>query len=328
MIAQRAALRPSNVALQASSPKGAPDEGVQPAKSEQSRLRLLSDGMISTVFGEVEATDLTPQGVDSFAVMSVRGPIGRRISVWSGLCLMRSDGPAPIAQMRCEGQRLRGVLPDGQLSVWATGALCDIEWTSRCAYHLVIFSPEAVESALSRAPIGRRPQIRSQLQTEDPMLQAIATGLVEEAARGWPKGGGYAAWFAEALLARTVETCTEAEVDPIGGARGLSPRQLARALEMIEKGIDGEVSLPCIAEAAGLSRFHFARAFKRSIGVSPIKHLINRRLDRACQMLRSGEISVIDVSLACGYDNTSNFTRAFKGRYGISPTEFVRMHRQ
>lgn len=326
MIAQRAASRPSQGVSPTSSLENLLDQRAQPSRRGQPRLRLLSEAVLSAAFGEVDANDLTPPGVDSFELISVRGPIGRRIAVWPGLCLMRSDGPTPIAQMRCETQRLRGVLPDGQLSVWATGALSDIEWTSRCAYHLVVFSPEAVESALSRAPIGRRPQIRSQLQAEDQMLQAVATGLVEEAVRGWPKGAGYAAWFAETLLSRIVETCTEAEADAISGARGLSPRQLARALEMIEKGIDGEVSLPSIAQAAGLSRFHFARAFKRSIGVSPIKHLINRRLDRACQMLRAGEVSVIDVSLACGYDNTSNFTRAFKGRYGVSPTDFVKMH--
>lgn len=326
MIAHRAASRPSPVATPTSSLEDVLDQRAQPSRREQNRLRLLSEGVLSAAFGEVEITDLTPPGVDTFEIVSMRGPLGRRISVWPGLCLMRADGPAPTAQMRCEGQRLRGVLPDGHLSVWATGALSDLEWASRCAYHLVAFSTEAVERALSRVPIGRRPQIRSQLQADDSMLQALATGLVEEAVRGWPKGAGYAVWFAEALLSRTVETCTEAEADAMSGARGLSPRQLARALEMIEKGIEGEVSLPKIAEAAGLSRFHFARAFKRSIGVSPIKHLINRRLDRACQMLRSGEVSVIDVSLACGYDNTSNFTRAFKGRYGVSPTDFVKMH--
>lgn len=326
MIAQRAASRPSQVVSPTSSLEGVLDQVARQSQGEQTRLRDLSQSILSAAFGEVEAANLTPPGVDSFEIISVRGPVGRRIAVWPGLCLMRSDGPTPITQMRCEGQRLRGVLPDGQLSVWATGALCDFEWASRCAYQLIVFAPEAVESALSRAPIGRRPQIRSQLAAEDPMLQAIATGLVEEAVRGWPKGAGYAAWFADTMLARIVETCTQAEADPLSGARGLSPRQLARALEMIEKGIDAEVSLPSIAQAAGLSRFHFARAFKRSIGVSPIKHLINRRLDRACQMLRSGDVSVMDVSLSCGYDNTSNFTRAFKGRYGVSPTDFVRMH--
>jgi AraC family transcriptional regulator len=297
-------------------------------RPQRRRLREQSEKILNSALGEVEALDLTPEGVDFFEVAAVRGPVlERRIGVWPGLCLMRCDGPTRITHMRCEGQRFRGGLSDGQISVWATGALSDIEWASKSAYQMLIFSASAVEDALSQTPPGRRPQIRSRLQADDPMLEAICTGLMEEAERGWPKGPGYAAWFAQTILSRVVETCTEQEAEAIDGARGLSPRQLARALELIEQGIDSDICLPEIAEAVGLSRFHFARAFRRSIGVPPIKHLINRRLDRAGEMLRSGQASVLDAALTCGYDNTSNFTRAFRGRYGVTPSEFVRLHR-
>ncbi|WP_269716550.1 helix-turn-helix domain-containing protein [Caulobacter sp. NIBR2454] len=286
-----------------------------------------TEQILSATLGDYEAENLTPPGVESFELSFVKGAAGeRRTAVWPTFSLVRNAGALRISDFRCDGQRFRGALKDGGVATFATGSFMEIEWASRPTYHLLTFASEDVEDALARLGVGRRPQLRSRLQVGDAVLEGLYANFVEEAERGWPKGAVFAEWFALSILMRTAEICTDAEGSAIDRARGLAPRQLARALELIDQGIDQNLTLSDLASAVGLSRFHFARRFRQSTGVSPVKHLINRRLDRAFQLLRTGTRSVMEVALACGYENTSHFTRAFRTRFGMTPSDCVRQH--
>ncbi len=67
---------------------------------------------------------------------------------------------------------------------------------------------------------------------------------------------------------------------------GLSPKVLNRAIERLRSDSDTDVSLAALASDAGLSRFHFCRAFKESTGLSPHAWLRQHRLEQAMHMLR------------------------------------------
>jgi len=80
-----------------------------------------------------------------------------------------------------------------------------------------------------------------------------------------------------------------------------------------------------LAAAAGLSPAYFARLFKAITGDSPIKHLINRRIDAAAQLLRQGHVSVTEAAFRVGYTNLSLFTRSFRARWGVNPSKMQRL---
>jgi AraC-like DNA-binding protein len=82
---------------------------------------------------------------------------------------------------------------------------------------------------------------------------------------------------------------------------GLSPAVLRRAIERLQSDSDADVSLAALASDAGLSRFHFCRAFKESTGLSPHTWLRRHRLDQAVTMLRAPDTSVVSVAAALGY---------------------------
>ncbi len=100
---------------------------------------------------------------------------------------------------------------------------------------------------------------------------------------------------------------------------GLSAWQERAAKELINAHIDGSLALQRIAEMCGLSTSHFAHAFKRSVGTAPHQWLLERRVERAKDLLRRGRESLIDIALSCGFADQSHFTRVFRRATGSSP---------
>ena len=77
-----------------------------------------------------------------------------------------------------------------------------------------------------------------------------------------------------------------------------------------------------MAAAAGLSRAHFSREFRRAFGESPHAYLLTRRLERAAALLRTTDRSVADICLSVGLQSIGSFTTSFTRTYGVSPTAY------
>jgi len=103
---------------------------------------------------------------------------------------------------------------------------------------------------------------------------------------------------------------------------GLPAFKLRRVLAMMEARLDQEFQLERLAREAGLSAFHFSRAFKRSTGFSPSHFLIRMRMDQARRLLRETNKSIVDVSLEVGYSSPSHFAQLFRREVGVSPREY------
>jgi len=105
---------------------------------------------------------------------------------------------------------------------------------------------------------------------------------------------------------------------------GLSPTALRRATERLRSDSDADVSLAALASEAGLSRFHFCRAFKESTGLSPHAWLRQHRLEQAMNMLRDTDESVVSVAAALGYSSQTAFAAAFRKLTGETPSDWRR----
>jgi AraC-like DNA-binding protein len=100
---------------------------------------------------------------------------------------------------------------------------------------------------------------------------------------------------------------------------GLAPWQERRATEIMNAHLDGDISVARIAGECGLSRGHFDRAFKQSTGLSPHRWLVQRRIDKAKDLLRNSGLPIVEIALACGFAEQSHFTRVFSRNVGESP---------
>jgi AraC family transcriptional regulator len=92
-----------------------------------------------------------------------------------------------------------------------------------------------------------------------------------------------------------------------------------KALWVIERNSSGELNLPAVAEASGVSRSHLASAFGTTTGWPVVKYLRARRLTRAAETLARGAPDILAVALEAGYGSHEAFTRAFRDQFGVPP---------
>jgi len=99
-------------------------------------------------------------------------------------------------------------------------------------------------------------------------------------------------------------------------------RHLLRARDLADSRYVEPLGVDDLARAAGLSRAHFSRAFRRAFGETPHGYLLTRRLERAAALLRMTDRSVADICMAVGLQSVGSFTSSFSRHFGKSPTAY------
>src|SRR3954464_2019883 len=103
-------------------------------------------------------------------------------------------------------------------------------------------------------------------------------------------------------------------------------RHLLRAKDLADARYFEPLGVDDLARAAGLSRAHFSREFRRAFGESPHQYLLTRRLERATALLRTTDRSVADVCFSVGLQSVGSFTTSFTRTYGVSPLAYRGAH--
>jgi AraC-like DNA-binding protein len=99
-------------------------------------------------------------------------------------------------------------------------------------------------------------------------------------------------------------------------------RHLLRAKDLADARYFEPLGVEDMARAAGLSRAHFSREFRRTFGESPHVYLLTRRLERAAALLRNTDHSVAEICFSVGLQSLGSFTTSFTRTYGHSPTAY------
>ena len=99
-------------------------------------------------------------------------------------------------------------------------------------------------------------------------------------------------------------------------------RHLLRAKDLADARYTQPLDVDDMAGAAGLSRAHFSREFRRTFGESPHGYLLTRRLERAAALLRNTDRSVAEICFSVGLRSVGSFTSSFGRVYGRSPTAY------
>src|SRR6202161_4924228 len=96
-------------------------------------------------------------------------------------------------------------------------------------------------------------------------------------------------------------------------------RHLLRARDLADARYAEPLGVEDLAGAAGLSRAHFSREFRRAFGESPHAYLLTRRLERAAALLRNTDRSVAEICLSVGLHRIGSFCTSFTRTYGRGP---------
>jgi len=115
--------------------------------------------------------------------------------------------------------------------------------------------------------------------------------------------------------------CSYGGITPVArpAQGGLTAQQMRRATEFLDIHLDGDIDLQQVADVCGLSLSHFARAFRQTYDKPPYRWLIERRVDKARDLLMNSRLPLADIAVRCGFTDQSGLNRSFKRIYGVTP---------
>ncbi len=164
------------------------------------------------------------------------------------------------------------------------------------------------------------------LQVRDPVMQGLALSLLPMLEAPQEAATRFLDSVALAFHAHVVRNYADAPASRGSAGAGLAPWQLRRVHAFVDANLDADPSIADLAGECRLSPSHFARVFSRSVGTSPHRWIVNRRIERAKALLRDGSHELAQVALSCGFVDQSHFTRAFVQFVGQSPGRWRRQH--
>lgn len=228
-----------------------------------------------------------------------------------------------------QGRWSKAVYRVGAAGMTAPHEVDRLRWTLRSGCdsfeNLYLFLSEAL--ILETAEHFRRPGQRSlggpfsSLVFRDGTLAQLGDTVLSAVQAGAPDL--YAQATAQWLAAHMV--CTRLGVSESQDRRrssGISDTRLARAIEYMSAHLAENISLSALAAEAGASRFHFVRLFRERLGETPIRYLMNLRMDTAVRLLATSDLPIGQIAFECGYPNNTHFSGAFRRRYGCSPEAY------
>lgn len=98
--------------------------------------------------------------------------------------------------------------------------------------------------------------------------------------------------------------------------------RMQKMLTFINANYNREISLNDIAQSASISKSEASRCFQSYLGSSPVNYLLNYRIQKAMQLLRTGEMTVEAISLECCFGSSAYFCKIFRSRTGMTPKQY------
>ena len=167
-----------------------------------------------------------------------------------------------------------------------------------------------------------RIELRLERELVDPRLRALATAVEVERIAGFPSGRLFLESIEQALARALVVGYAVHDYSVRVYRGGLSPVKLRKIKELVQEKMEEDLSLEEMARTVGLSTAHFSQVFRNTTGQTPYQYLLWYRVQRAKVMLRSAEMRVLDVAIACGFKTQQHFAHVFRRMCGASPREY------
>lgn len=214
-------------------------------------------------------------------------------------------------------------VPTGAFSVVPAGAAFHWNTEGPIDFAHIYFSPAILDHVITDV-FDRDPSritLRESLGAEDPLIGPLALSLLEELGCE-DINRAYLDDLMHLLLCRLLRLNSNVG-DTVGRAcHSLAPFRLRNAIAFIEEHLAEPIGVVEIANASGVSPYHFSRAFRQTTGRPPYAYLLDRRIAKAKQLLTETGTTLTTIARQCGFTSVSQFSRTIRRETGTTPTRF------
>ncbi len=163
-----------------------------------------------------------------------------------------------------------------------------------------------------------------QVGFKDPLLSQVMREMLGQAGEASTEAHAYLDALFDLALAQLAHKHSTLGPATRVAPHALAPVRLRRVIDYAEAHIAETISLDDLARVAGLSRFHFSRAFQNAMGEPPSAYLARRRLEWAKRLLRMSDLSHAEIARRSGHGTASQFAATFKRQTGQTPSDYRR----
>ena len=239
--------------------------------------------------------------------------------------LFLSLAPRPLHYLQVQDDKTyTGLYCQGDMLITPANTPLFVRWEGEENCLQIQLSAEFLQN-IARETLSQdcdRLQLQPEFQVRNSQIEAIAMMLFKESQQ--PAFGSqlYRDSLANVLAVNLLQHhATTTPPLPVYEG-GLPPRQLQQILEYVDAHLDRDLRLEHLAQVLDMSQFHFSRLFKQSIGLSPYQYLIQQRIERAKQLLKQTDQSIVDIALNCGFNSHSHLSKQFRQVTGITPKAY------
>jgi AraC family transcriptional regulator len=194
-------------------------------------------------------------------------------------------------------------------------------WDREVEFSVIAICPTLLNQTTQEL-MQREIELIPQFSIDDPVIQQLALALKTEIQTGCMSGRLYGESLGTALAARLVQNYAVSKPSLEFKANILPQSQLERVIDYMKANLTQDLSILDLATLTNMSKSHFSRSFKQSVGVAPYQYLMQQRVERAKQLLKQQAISISDIALDCGFANQTHLTKVFRQVTGVTPKAY------
>ncbi|PYU67384.1 MAG: hypothetical protein DMG52_34255 [Acidobacteria bacterium] len=207
------------------------------------------------------------------------------------------------------------------------------EATTRWEHHghpeiLQVYIRESVYSAAVNDMYGcekSAAQVLPRFAILDPLLEQLCIAIARALRDGTVEDGLYTDTLAQMIAVHLARYhCSRSHPLHMTTTKPIPSWKIRRLVDFIEENLDRDLSLGAMAAEVAVSPLYLPRSFKAAVGQSPHQYVIGRRIERAKELLSSGDSPIVDVALAVGFSSQSHLSSWFLRLVGVSPAEYRR----